>query len=173
MELIDIYDKDKKVTGLTVIRGTKLNTDEYRLVVHVCVFNSRNQLLIQKRQPLKKGWPGKWDVSVGGVVQVGENSAQAAQRELREEIGADVDLSTARPLICTTFINGFDDYYSVEINEDESFFTPQPEEVEKVMWADKQTVLYMIDSGSFIPYHKSFIEVLFDIHNGSGAIIDT
>lgn len=171
MEYIDIYDKNKKPTGKTVPRGTKLLEDEYRLIIHICVFNSDNQMLIQKRQPFKKGWSGKWDISVGGVVQACESSNAAAQREVKEEIGVDVDFSKSRPLICTTFANGFDDYYSVEINEDEDFFTPQPEEIEKIMWADRQTVMYMIDSGSFIPYHKGFIELLFDIHNDPEIII--
>lgn len=30
---------------------------EYHLAVHVCIFNSENQLLIQQRQPYKGGWP--------------------------------------------------------------------------------------------------------------------
>jgi isopentenyldiphosphate isomerase len=31
--------------------------------------------------------PGKWDTSVGGHVQPGETAAQAARRELQEELG--------------------------------------------------------------------------------------
>lgn len=171
MEYIDIYDKDKKLTGKTVARGTKLVDGEYRLVVHICVFNSKDEMLIQKRQPFKKGWSGRWDVSVGGNVQASESSAVAAQREVKEEIGVDVDLSSERPFVCTAFTNGFDDYYLIEINEDESFFTLQPEEVEKVMWADKKTILSMIDDGSFIPYHKGFIEMLFDMRKDLGTIV--
>lgn len=171
MEYIDIYDKDKRLTGKTVARETPLQTDEFRLVVHVCVFNANDEMLIQKRQSFKKGWPGKWDVSVGGGVQAGENSATAAQREVREEIGVDVDLSNKRPFICAAFTNGFDDYYVIEINENESFFTSQPEEVEKVMWADKNTILTMIDNDRFIPYHKGFIEMLFDMRKDTGTIV--
>ncbi|MDE6149390.1 MAG: NUDIX domain-containing protein [Ruminococcus sp.] len=171
MEYIDIYDKDKKLTDKTIARGGELSDGEYRLVVHICVFNSNNEMLIQKRQPFKKGWSGKWDVSVGGGVQAGESSVVAAQREVKEEIGVDVDLSNERPFACIIFTNGFDDYYLIEINENESFFITQPEEVEKVMWADKKTILSMIDDGSFIPYHKGFIEMLFDMRKKTGTIV--
>ena len=171
MEYIDIYDRNKKLTGKTVERGTALKDDEYRLVVHVCIFNSKNEMLIQKRQPFKKGWSGKWDISVGGGVQSGESSSIAAQREVEEELGVDVDLGNVRPFVCVSFVNGFDDYYSVRTDMDLDGFTLQPEEVEKVMWADKDTVLDMIDNESFISYHKGFIEFLFDRHNGFGAVI--
>lgn len=54
-ELWDIYTKDREKTGRFHRRGDPMKAGEYHLVVHVCIFNSRNQLLIQQRQPFKKG----------------------------------------------------------------------------------------------------------------------
>ena len=41
-------------------------------VVHLHVFNSRGELYLQKRAENKDIQPGKWDTSVGGHVDYGE-----------------------------------------------------------------------------------------------------
>ncbi len=171
LELIDIYDINKKPTGKTAVRGTLLKKDEYRLVIHICVFNSLGQMLIQKRAMSKKGFPGKWDISVGGTVQASETSSIAASRELKEEIGIDFNFENQRPIVTSSFTNGFDDFYIIECDKKINSFEIQKEEVQKVMWADKKAVLSMIDSGKFIPYHKGFIEMLFDMRNDYGTIV--
>ena len=162
MEYIDVYDIHKNRIRI-VPRGSKLNEGEFILVVHVCVFNSRNQMLIQKRVLSKNSFPGKWDISVGGTVQTGETSSVAACRELKEEIGIDFDFENHRPFITSSFTGGFDDFYLIECDKETTSFKLQAEEVEKVMWADKKTVLSMIDSGEFISYHKGFIETIMEL----------
>ena len=56
-------------------------------VVHVLVFNSRKELLLQKRSMSKDVAPGKWDTSVGGHVNAGETLEKAVTREMEEELG--------------------------------------------------------------------------------------
>ena len=56
-------------------------------VVHVLVFNRRGELLLQKRYRLKDTEPGRWDTSVGGHVNIGEDIRSAAEREMQEELG--------------------------------------------------------------------------------------
>ena len=73
-----------------------------------------NQMLIQQRQPYKKGWPNMWDLTVGGSALKGESSFQAAERELFEELGIKIDLSEKRPAFTINFENGFDDYYLID-----------------------------------------------------------
>lgn len=153
-------------------RGETLSDGEYFLVVHICVFNRKNQMLIQKRQPFKKGWAGLWDISASGAAQSGESSSQAANRELNEEIGIDYDFSAKRPYVSVSYTAGFDDYYIVELEVNPDELILQYEEVEQVRWADKYEILSMIDNGEFIPYHKGFIEMLFDMRNDFGTIND-
>lgn len=169
MEIIDIYDKHRNKLR-TALRGEKLGENEYRLVVHVCIFNSKDQLLIQKRQPFKKSWSGLWDVTVGGGAQAGESSAEAAERELYEELGIRYDFTDIRPLVSVSFTAGFDDYYIIECEVEPDTLQLQYEEVEKAEWADKDRVLSMISDGSFIPYHRGFIEWLFDARKDFGTI---
>ena len=46
----------------------------------------------------------------------------------------------------------------------------QPEEVMDARWADRGEVLRMIDDGSFIPYRKSLVELLFDMRGKMGML---
>jgi isopentenyldiphosphate isomerase len=55
--------------------------------VFIAVMSEKGDLLVHKRAETKDIWPGWWDVAVGGVVSPGETWADAAVRELREELG--------------------------------------------------------------------------------------
>jgi isopentenyldiphosphate isomerase len=170
MELWDIYDKDRIKSNITKERGSKLDYNEYHLVVHICIFNSKGEMLIQQRQTFKQGWPNLWDITVGGCAKVGETSETAAERELFEELGYSADLTKERPLFTINFYDGFDDYYIIEREIDLDTLTLQQEEVQNVKWADKGTILKMIKDGTFIPYHNSIIELLFDNKMSRGSI---
>lgn len=56
-------------------------------VVHLHVFNSAGELYLQKRAMNKDIQPGKWDTSVGGHVDYGEEFTESLMREVREELG--------------------------------------------------------------------------------------
>jgi isopentenyldiphosphate isomerase len=56
-------------------------------VVHVLVFNRKGDLLLQKRSQHKDVAPGKWDTSVGGHVEAGEDMLSSCKREMQEELG--------------------------------------------------------------------------------------
>ena len=86
MELVDLYDENRAPLGRTAERYGPKGPGEYRTVVHVCAFSRDGRFLIQRRTENKHIWPGRWDLSVGGGVDAGETSRQAAEREFREEI---------------------------------------------------------------------------------------
>jgi isopentenyldiphosphate isomerase len=161
MELFDLYTADREKTGRTMVRGGVHPEGLYRLVVHVCIFDSQGRMLIQQRQPFKKGWSNLWDISVGGCAIAGDDSRAAAERETREELGLAVDLTGERPSMTIYWERGFDDYYIVNRDVDLNTLHLQYEEVQRVKWATLQEILEMIDDGRFIPYEKSQIELLF------------
>lgn len=166
-ELWDLYTKDREKTGKSHRRGDEMEEGEYHLVIHVCIFNSKNQLLVQQRQPFKEGWPNMWDVTVGGSALQGESSTQAAERELFEEIGLQLDLSDRRPNFTINFANGFDDYYLLEQEVDLAQLHLQEEEVQAVRWVSKEEALQMKEQGIMIPYW--FLDKLFEIRGHLGA----
>ena len=49
--------------------------------------NGRGELLLQKRSLNKDIQPGRWDTSVGGHLDPGEDYLTAASREMAEELG--------------------------------------------------------------------------------------
>ena len=55
-------------------------------IIRVLVFNSNGDLLLQKRSK-NVDMPGRWDQSVGGHVDAGEDYLDAAIRETEEELG--------------------------------------------------------------------------------------
>ncbi|EOR20395.1 MULTISPECIES: NUDIX domain-containing protein [Clostridium] len=167
MELWDIYDKNRLLTGRTIERGNKLKKGDFHLVVHVCIFNSKNEMLIQQRQPWKEGWPNMWDITVGGSALAGEDSIEAAERETLEEIGYKINLSNERPFFTINFEVGFDDYYLVEKEIDIESLTLQYEEVKAVKWASREEVLQLIEEGKFINYW--FSNNLFDMRKQRGS----
>lgn len=169
MEKWDLYDLDRHLTNEVIVRGEEIPCDRFHLVVHVCLFNSQNHMLIQQRQPFKKGWSNMWDLSVGGSAQKGDTSRKAAEREVFEELGYRVDLSQARPVLTIPFPVGYDDIYIIDTNLKISELSLQQEEVQQVKWATKEQILKMIDEETFIPYHKSLIELFFDIRSTRDA----
>lgn len=172
MELWDAYDINRQFKGKDLVRGVPLEKGDYHTVVHICVFNSKSQMLIQQRQPFKKGWSNLWDVTCGGSVLKGETSQQGAHRELLEEVGIDYDFSGIRPNFTINFSVGFDDFYLIEKDiPDISGLKLQYEEVQAVKWASMEEILRMIDEGVFIPYFKSLIMTAFDRKGqGDGCI---
>lgn len=169
MEIWDIYDKDRIKTGETMVRGSKFKEDTYHMVVHVCIFNLEGKMLIQQRHPFKDGWPNMWDITVGGSAISGDTSQLAAEREVYEEIGYKLSLDGVRPALTINFDKGFDDIYLIKQDIDVSKLNLQYEEVQSVKWASMEEILSMIDEETFIPYHKSLIELLFFMRNRNGT----
>ena len=174
MELWDIYDIDRVRTGRVAQRGKPaseggLGEGEYHLVVHICVFNGRGQLLLQQRQKDKEGYPNLWDVSAAGSALAGENSAAAASRELREELGLVHDFTKEPPFWTTHFERGFDDWYFIRMEADISDLRLQPEEVQDARWADLAEIERMLDSGEMVPYYRDLVRLWFVMKDHRGS----
>ena len=53
----------------------------------IFVYNSRGDVLIQRRSAVKRLWPSTWETSCSGHPLQGEDIAAAAKKRLREELG--------------------------------------------------------------------------------------
>ena len=155
-ELWDVFDINRQPTGKTHKRGEPFSEGEFHQVIHICIFNSKGNLLIQKRQPWKKEWSGMWDLSVAGSAIAGEDPRKAAERETLEELGLELDLSNIRPEFTINFDHGFDDYFIIQKDVDIRKLKLQKEEVAAVKWATKYEVHNLAAKHQMIPY------ILFD-----------
>ncbi|MCK9169649.1 MAG: GNAT family N-acetyltransferase [Treponema sp.] len=164
----DIYDVNRFPSGRTMIRGTPDRPGDYHIVIHVCIFDHNGNMLIQQRAQDKRGWPGKWDFTVGGHVVAGETSREGAERELREELGIACMLEDA-PYFTVNFSDGFDDYYLVQKDIPLDAVVLQQEEVQNVKYASKDEIKAMISDGSFIGYHNGLVDLLYTMKECRGV----
>ena len=86
-EILEVVDKNGNVLKLAKRSEIHRNPSLIHRVVHVLVFDKKGRLLLQKRSLNKDVAPGKWDTSVGGHVNPGEDILGAAKREMKEELG--------------------------------------------------------------------------------------
>lgn len=164
MEILDIYDKNRRRTGKTYLRSEEIPQGGLRLIIHILIFNDKGELLIQQRADHKK-MGGLWDISCGGACQTGEDSCDGARRELSEELGIDFDLSSIRPILTANFAQGFDDFYILRKNIGINELKLQKEEVKAARFASRSEVLDLLAKGEFVKYKKSFLDLLFDLND--------
>src|SRR5690242_11318614 len=92
-DLIDVLSPAGLRTGETLPRKEIHRLGKYHRAIHLYLFNSRNELLLQKRALTVDHYPGVFSISVLGHVNAGEFSTATVRREILEELGID-----ARPL---------------------------------------------------------------------------
>ena len=158
MELWDIYDENKQLTGRTMKRNDWcLKDGEYHLTVLGVVVRPDGKFLITQRVMTKAWAPGWWEVS-GGAAQAGEDSQDAVKREILEETGLDVTGCEGGYLFTYHRENpGKGDNYFVDVYRfikdfDEKEVKPQEEETLGFQLATAQEIKAIADQGIFLHY---------------------
>lgn len=86
MEVIDLYDRNKRKLNKTFIRGKdRLSAGEYYLLEQVWIVNKDNEILLTQRNK-NKSYGGFWEPTTGHV-KTKESDVSGALRELKEELG--------------------------------------------------------------------------------------
>ncbi len=150
-EWFSVVDEDGKIIGRSPREVCHSGTMLLHPVVHVHVLNTERKLLLQKRSETKDIQPGKWDTSVGGHIEYGEDLIEALKREAKEELGLNIIDKYLIPLkkyihqseiereLVFSFIYITND--SIHFNQDEisdaSFYTEQ--EINELVLSDKTT----------------------------------
>lgn len=89
-ELFDVVDENDNIIGQET-RGEVHRLGLKHRAVHIFIYNTDGDVLLQKRSPLKDVSPGKWTTACSGHVDAGETYDTAAVRELREELGIAIE----------------------------------------------------------------------------------
>ena len=94
-ETVDIVDERDAVIGAATI-GDCLETGLLHRAIAVLVVRSNGEFLLQQRSRKDLWQPGLWTLSSTGHVKTGEAYDEAAERELREELGISARLVRLR-----------------------------------------------------------------------------
>lgn len=145
MELNDIYDENRNLTGRVHQRGTPWKPGEYGLVVCVWVYDGLGHLLLTRRAK-EKSFAGTWENS-GGAVKAGETSRRAIARELFEETGIRAEPEDFEYLDTDRDRNVFYDHYCIQRRVRLKDIVLLPGETDDVMWASFGKIHWMIRTG--------------------------
>lgn len=162
-EFWDIVDEHGNRTGRLHERGKPMKPGEYHLSVSVWIVNSKGEFLISKRTP-NKTVPNMWETT-GGSAVAGEDSLSAAIREVKEELGLNLEPMNGELFTSYVYPHSSGDgaaYFNVWIFRQDAELSElilQPEETADAVWADRELIREMIQKGEFINF--SYIERLF------------
>lgn len=158
MELRDLYDKNKKITGEVIKKGESIPKGKYILVVVVWIQNSKGELLLQQRSFTKDSYPGKW-ATTGGHPKSGENSIQGMLTEISEELG--IELKENELKFINTIIDDdtFVDAYYLKKDLEIKDMILQKEEVETVKWVSIEEFEKMISNNEVASSHVELYEL--------------
>jgi ribosomal protein L11 methyltransferase len=86
-EIFELVDDHGKIVGRAPRALCHRTPALLHRAAHVIVTDGTGRIYLQKRSLAKDIQPGKWDTSVGGHVDAGEDHEAGARREMREELG--------------------------------------------------------------------------------------
>jgi len=87
--MIDVLSDSGLRTGEILPRAEIHRLGKHHRAIHLYLFNSKNEVLLQKRSMTVDNYPGVYSISVLGHVDAGEYSAATVRREIEEELGVD------------------------------------------------------------------------------------
>jgi len=155
MEIRDLYDVNRKLTGETIEKGQKVPLGRYYVTVIAFIENSDGKFLIQKRSKKEENDKSKW-ASTGGHVKSGERSKKGIQTEIKEEIGIDIDINKLELFKTIKTEDDFVDLYYVKENFKEEDMILEEDEVETARWLSIDEIKDLIESKEFSESHAEF-----------------
>ena len=161
MELWDVLDRDGNPTGRTVARHKiQLKNGEYHLVVHIWILDKKGRVLLQRRADDKPLMPGEW-AATGGAAIAGENSMEAARREVFEELGVATNEQDLQLISRIVRKNSFLDVYLLERTIPLEDLVLQRSEVAQAKWVPLEKFKQMVADGEYHNYGKAYFKTIF------------
>lgn len=168
-ELVDKIDSEGNVIG-TIMKHIAHKEGILHRTVHVWIYNSKGQILVQKRSRDKEIYPDRLDISAAGHIGAGESTRIGALREMEEEIGITANENDLifiaskenRAEISKDIIDHELRYiYLYEWDGEIDELKLQAEEVEYIEWIDlKKFEDICLDEDLFVPHGKEYYELV-------------
>ncbi len=174
-ELILLVDEEDRELGYE----EKLKVHEKALLhraFSIFIFNTKGELLLQKREKSKYHSPGLWTNTCCSHQRKGENLMEAIHRRLKEEMGFDTELKEKFTFIYRAeFHNGLTEYEldHVFTGAYEGPIKLNPIEVEEYRWISLEELKKELQEipEAYTYWFKASIDRLFDLYN-NGMLLD-
>ena len=146
MELIDLYDDNGNKLNKTIERGQKYEQGRIMLNI-IFIKNSKNQFIIQKTSKEK----GNEFANTSGLVMSKESPITCIKREVKEELGLDINIDELKLLGCDYHPDYplIFDFYLLKLDVNINELNLQEEEVSYVTWMSKDEIIKKINNGEF------------------------
>lgn len=171
-EYVALLTDDGNTTQTRCLKSIAHKKGYFHATVHIWLFTSNGELLIQKRNPDKDAFPNLWDVSVAGHIEFEEKPIEAALREASEEIGLELQVASLKFIGShrekhrhhSNFIdNELHHIYISELTQPLTSLKLQQEEVSKVKLIPLKKIQEKISKkdSRFVPHYKSYYDFVF------------
>ena len=164
MELWDLYNEQRELTGRDHVRGEEVPQGFYHLVVHIWIRNSKGEYLISQRSADRPVYPLMWEC-VGGSVTKGEDSLTGALRETKEEVGLTLSPEDGKLVysVVGRVVNGVKfrdivDVWLFEYDGPVSLEQATTKEVAQTVWMTKKQIQELFDTGKLVHTLGYFFE---------------
>ncbi len=164
MELWDLYNEKRELTGRDHVRGEEIPAGFYHLVVHVWIRNGKGEYLISQRSADRPTFPLMWEC-VGGSVLKGESSLEGALRETKEEVGLSLSpengrlvQSVVRRTVDGVKYNDIKDVWLFEYDGPILLEQATTREVAQAKWMTKRQIEELFDSGKMVHSLRYFLK---------------
>lgn len=176
--LIQRYDEQgNQIVGEGVTGKDILDNGLLHAAVHVWIWRrskGRVEVLLQKRSDKLRTWPGRYDISAAGHIDLGDKPLEAATRETFEEIGLKVDKNDLQSIgierrykvstLDGAIENEFNYLYLFELADNQTFKF-NDEEVTAVVWESleelERKALADNDGNIYVPHSELYFRTVF------------
>lgn len=172
-ELIDILNEDGTKTGKSATKAEIYQKGYWHRSVHIWIINGQHEILMQRRNPLKKTFANLWAISSAGHVLSNEDSIESGIRELKEELDIDAKREDLEYLFTVkreqpykdSYLRVIDDVYLLNLNLDIDHTKLQVEELTDIKYVYYEYLKSILENNDpdYVPYteeHKKLFDIL-------------